>query len=354
MIGGAEGWFAQTGGGDLQRGAVPMADPGRGEVVVKVDACGLCHTDLGFASGQVAPRHALPLVLGHEMVGTVVEAGEGADSWQGAQVLVPAVLPCGDCAYCRAGRGNACPHQKMPGNDIHGGFASHVMVPAGPLVRLTGFSDAAYRALGVVADAVSTAWQAAIRANLQKGDLAVVVGAGGVGAFLVQVARALGAHVLACDVAPQRLALAQEHGAERTFAVAGDDVRALKKTVAEMGRSLQIPGFSQKIFECSGTPGGQNMAYAALAPGGTVTFVGFTLEKVQVRLSNLMALDATAHGTWGCPPEAYPAVLELVKAGKVVLDPFVQEAPMSNLNRFLQDMAAHRLERRMVLVPDFS
>ena len=119
-------------------------------------------------------------------------------------VLVPAVLPCGECDFCRAGRGNACPHQKMPGNDIHGGFSSHMMVPAAPLVPLDGAPEGfPLDDLSVVADAVSTAYQAALRADLCAGDLAVVVGAGGVGGFLVQIARALGARVVACDVKPR-------------------------------------------------------------------------------------------------------------------------------------------------------
>ena len=88
--------------------------------------------------------------------------------------------------------------------------------------------------------------------------------------------------------------------------------------------------------------------------GGTVVFVGFTMDKVQVRLSNLMALDATAVGSWGCPPDAYPEVLRMVKSGEVKLEPFIEEAPMGRINEFMDAMAAHTLERRMVLLPDFT
>jgi 6-hydroxycyclohex-1-ene-1-carbonyl-CoA dehydrogenase len=354
MIRGAEGWYAQQGGGALKRGAIEIPDAGRGEVVVKVEACGLCHTDFGYARAQVAPKHPLPLVLGHEIVGTVVEAGEGATGLMNAKVLVPAVLPCGDCAFCKAGRGNACQAQKMPGNDIHGGFSTHCLVPAAPLVRIDGFEGAKLRALGVVADAVSTAYQAALRANLKKGELAVIIGSGGVGAFLVQIAKSMGAHVMAVDVKEDRLKLAEAHGAERTFKVAGDVTKELKKAVGEMGKSLKVPTLNQKIFECSGTAAGQNMAYALIPHGGTVVFVGFTMDKVQVRLSNLMALDATAVGSWGCPPDAYPEVLRLVKEGQVKLEPFIEEAPMSRINEFMDAMEAHTLERRMVLIPDFN
>ena len=125
----AEAYFLDTPATPLAQRDLPLDDPGDGEVVVEVAACGLCHTDLSFAGGSVAPRHPLPLVLGHEITGTVAAAGAGAEHLQGRRVMVPAVLPCGDCAFCAAGRGNACPNQKMPGNDIHGGFASHITVP---------------------------------------------------------------------------------------------------------------------------------------------------------------------------------------------------------------------------------
>jgi 6-hydroxycyclohex-1-ene-1-carbonyl-CoA dehydrogenase len=326
---------------------------GPGEALVEVAACGLCHTDLSFASGAVAPRHDLPLVLGHEITGRVVAAGEGAEHLLGRPVLVPAVLPCGDCAWCRAGRSNACPSQRMPGNDVHGGFASHVALPARFLVPLddapAGFPLAD---LAVVADAVSTAWQAVRRAALVPGDAAFVVGAGGVGAFVVQVARALGARVAACDPSSERLALAAEHGAEAVVRIAGDDERAVRRQVHGLARDWGVPAVSWRIFECSGTPQGQTLAWSLLSSAATLVQVGYTPDRVSLRLSSLMAYDATACGSWGCPPESYPDVLRLVWSGEVVLAPFLEHAPLSDLNELLADMAAHRLRRRMILHPN--
>ncbi len=131
-----EAYFLEKTGAPLARREHTLADPGAAEALVAVEACGLCHTDLAFASGSVRPRHPLPLVLGHEVTGRVIAAGDEYASLVGRPVLVPAVLPCGDCAFCRGGRSNACPGQKMPGNDVHGGFAGHLLVPAGPLVPL--------------------------------------------------------------------------------------------------------------------------------------------------------------------------------------------------------------------------
>src|SRR5512134_859595 len=106
------------------------AEPGAGEVTVAVAGCGVCHTDLGYFYDGVRTNAPLPLALGHEIAGRVVAAGPGAESWVGSAVIVPAVLPCGKCDLCERGLAPICRDQKMPGNDIQGGFASHVVVPA--------------------------------------------------------------------------------------------------------------------------------------------------------------------------------------------------------------------------------
>ncbi|MBI4574792.1 MAG: 6-hydroxycyclohex-1-ene-1-carbonyl-CoA dehydrogenase [Planctomycetes bacterium] len=348
----AEAYFLDSPGGPLARRAIELAPPGPGEVLVAVGACGLCHTDLGFASGSVPTRHPLPLVLGHEVMGTVTAAGEGQAHLLGRPVLVPAVLPCGDCPFCRAGRGNACPRQRMPGNDVHGGFATHMLVPGAPLVPLDDApGELDLRRLCVVADAVSTAWQALRRSGAGEGDAVVVVGAGGVGGFAIQVAHALGAHVLACDVQGERLRLMALHGAERTLAVGSVGPKEVRREVKAWLEGLGLATLRLRVLETSGTPEGQLLAYGLLAPAATLVQVGYTPHTVELRLSNLMAFDATVHGTWGCPPQAYPEVLGLIYRRLVALDPFVEEAPMSRLNELLGDMAAHRLTRRMVLDP---
>lgn len=346
----ARAYFLDAAGAPLACRDLPLADPAPGEALVEVIACGLCHTDLAFASGAVPTKHPLPLVLGHEVVGRVSATGDGVQLKTGTRVIVPAVLPCGRCAFCRAGRGNACPDQKMPGNDIHGGFATHMLVPAAPLVPLPPGDDDV-RALSVVADAVSTAYQAVRRADVQPGDIAIVVGGGGVGGFVVQIARARGARVVVCDVKAERLAMMQQHGAELAIDVAGKTPQDTRKAISAATRGWNVPSLRTRIFECSGTTPGQLLAFALLARGATLVQVGYTPDTVDVRLSNLMAFDATVHGTWGCPPEAYPDVLALIQNGSLAVAPFVDYAPMSSLNTLLDDMAHHRLAARMVLDP---
>lgn len=336
----------------LERRTIEIPEPQANECIVEVDACGLCHTDLGFAQGGVAPKKGLPIVLGHEVVGHVVKAGAGAESLVGKRVLVPAVMPCGDCAFCRAGRGNACPQQKMPGNDIDGGFATHMLVPSRPLVVIGELpASVDFRHLSVVADAVSTAYQAVRRAKLEAGDAALIVGAGGVGGYAIQIAKALGAKVVAIDVSDAKLEMVTKFGADKTINATGRAPKEVRKDVQAITKEWKIPSLRQRILECSGTTDGQTLAYTLIGPASTTVFVGYTPRPVEVRLSNLMAFDATVHGTWGCPVEAYPEVLELIYAGKIALAPFVEHAPMSKIDQIFDDMAHHRLNKRVIFDP---
>src|ERR1019366_663378 len=151
-------------------------------VRVRIAGCGVCHTDVSFYSGQVRTKHALPLVLGHEIAGTVVEASGRHAQLIGHDVIVPAVIPCGVCDICLAGHDNACTHQFMPGNDADGGFATEIVVPSRGLVVL-GPDRGGYALadLSVVADAVTTPYQALERGAVTVGDLVVIIGAGGIG-----------------------------------------------------------------------------------------------------------------------------------------------------------------------------
>jgi 6-hydroxycyclohex-1-ene-1-carbonyl-CoA dehydrogenase len=334
-------------------------EPGPGEVLVEVAGCGVCHTDLGFFYDGVPTRHPFPLTLGHEVSGRVVQAGAGADEWLGRAVIVPAVMPCGECAACLDGFGSICPAQVFPGNTLHGGFASHLRVSARGLCPVPDLDDAAQNPAGlglstlaVIADAVTTPYQAIRRSGLGEGSLAIFVGAGGVGGFGVQIASAQGAKVVAIDLDPDRLALLEEHGASLTLDAGAGGLRELRKRVRAFADELGIPTWRRYVFETSGTAAGQKTAFGLLGPGSHLSVIGFTRDEVSVRLSNLMAFDATAQGAWGCLPENYPPALDLVLSGRVSLEPFVERRPLSSINETFRDLHEQRVARRVVLEPE--
>lgn len=330
--------------------------PSADEVVVEIAGCGVCHTDLGYYYDGVRTKHELPLTLGHEISGRVVETGENALWSTDRAVIIPAVIPCGKCDACLRGRATICPNQKMPGNDIHGGFATHITVPARGLCVVDERRMAAVGIeladLSVIADAVTTPYQAVIQAGVKKGDLVVVNGVGGVGGYAAQITAALGGVVIALDVNEDKLAALAGSGIALTLNAKQMTPRDIKATIQEFAKRNGLRQTEWIIFECSGTRAGQETAFSLINYGATLAVVGFTMDKVEIRLSNLMAFHARAIGNWGCPPDLYPAALELVMDGRVKVGQFVEKHPLRDINQVFEAAHAGLLKRRAVLVPE--
>lgn len=349
-----DAWAMAAPGTPLERVALPWTEPAAGEALIEVAGCGVCHTDLSYFYGGVKTRGPLPLVLGHEISGVVRAVGPGVDdALLGRPVVVPAVLPCGECELCRAGRRAICREQVMPGNDRHGGFASHVVVPARFLcpVPAAMLADHDLWELSVVADALSTPFQAVKRSGLEPGQLAIVVGVGGIGVHAVQVARAAGGTVVAIDIDARKLEQATAAGAAGVLDVRGMALKDIRKQARALAQSLGAPAHLWKIFETSGTKAGQETAYSLLGFGASLGVVGYTMDKVEICLSNLMAYDAEAHGNWGADPEIYPELLRWIADGRLAVKPYVERHPLADINAVFE--AAHHgaLTRRAVLVP---
>ncbi|MBI4477433.1 MAG: 6-hydroxycyclohex-1-ene-1-carbonyl-CoA dehydrogenase [Acidobacteria bacterium] len=325
-----------------------LPDPASDEAIVRVAGCGLCHTDISFYTGAVKTRHPLPLILGHEISGTVAHASPPFDVLIGHRVIVPAVLPCGRCDLCEAGRDNACTAQAMPGNHIHGGFATHVVVPARHLMPLEFLDGHRLPDLAVIADAVTTPYQALKRARVQSGDLVIVIGVGGIGTFGVQIARALGAQVAAIDVADERLAQADALGAQWTFNPRAIDAKTIK---AKLLADTQVSTARWRILEMSGTVAGQELAWALLVPASTLGVIGFTMDRPEIRLSNLMAFDAVAFGSWGCSPRLYPEVIQMALSRRIQISPFVEPHSLDDAPDLFTRLAngEHRAKRPVLL-----
>lgn len=349
----AWGMFFVSPNQPLERRTFTIDDISDNDVVVKVAGCGVCHTDLGFISGAVGTKHDLPLILGHEISGTVESAGKNYQNLLGKQVIIPAVLPCGECELCKAGRDNICQHQLMPGNDFPGGFASHIVVPARFLCHLDDdLGKFKLQELSVIADAITTPYQSMVRSGLNKGDLAIVIGTGGVGLYMAQHAHNAGATVIALDIDETKIKAVQQQGADFGICTAGMDVRDIKKEIRNLVKEHNLPKFQWKIFETSGSAAGQNVAFALMTFASTVGIIGFTMSKLELRLSNVMAFDADLFGNWGCSPKYYPPVVKGVLDGSINLLDNIVEYPLSQINEVIELANAHKLSRRAIMVPD--
>ncbi len=295
---------------------VPTPAPGVGEARVAVLACGFCHTDLHYLDHGVATAKPPPMILGHEIAGRVDALGPGADGVAvGDPVLVPAVLPCGRCTYCRLGRENICPRMRMLGNHIDGGFAEFVVVPAKDLIALPSEIDPV---LGcVISDALTTPYHAVVhRAQVREGERVVVVGCGGVGINVVQFAVGAGADVLAVDLNDAKLETARRLGASETIRPGrAEEFGAAVRRVWNDGADV--------AFEAVGTPATIALAFDALRRGGRLCLVGYSRGPAVLPAPRVMFLEYTLVGSLGCRPADYPRVVNLVRTGRIRLEPVV-------------------------------
>jgi 6-hydroxycyclohex-1-ene-1-carbonyl-CoA dehydrogenase len=208
--------------------------------------------------------------------------------------------------------------------------------------------------LAIIADAISTPYQAIKKSELQAGDFAIVIGVGGVGIHAAQLTKLFGAKVVAIDISQAKLDQMSEIGITSTLNSSGMDIKSIKERVKDICREIDAPQFGWKIYEMSGSKAGQELGYALLGIAGTLSIVGFTLEKLNVRLSNLMAFDARVIGTWGCKPELYHDVLKLVAKNQLKIKPFTEIRPLSEINKVFKQILNNELLKRTVLVPDFG
>lgn len=347
----AYGYFFEKNNEPFAKKDFVIDDVAASDVVVEVAGCGLCHTDISFYTGPVR-TNTLPVILGHEISGTVVEAGADCRNLAGKNVVIPAVLPCGECALCKSGRSNACRAQKMPGNDFNGGFASHITVPGRFVCPVPDeMGDVKLHELSVIADAVTTPYQSFVRSGLKDGELAVVIGTGGIGTYMVQHARNAGARVIAIDIDDAKLENARAMGAEFTVNSRGLNEGEVKKAVRTLVKENGLPKLGWKVYEMSGTGAGQSTAFALLSFTGTLGIIGFTMDTVTVRLSNVMAFDADIFGNWGCMPEHYPAVVDEVLKGRINIRDNVEPRPLDTINDVIPLALEHKLDKRVIFTP---
>ncbi len=289
---------------------VPTPDPGDGEVLVKVAACGLCHTDLHYTDHGIPTFKSPPLILGHEISGTIAGMGLGVEQWkEGDKILLPAVYGCGECSMCRTGRENVCEKMVMFGNNVDGGYAEYLLAPAKDVFALPDEIPLVEGA--IIADATTTPYHAVVnRGKVKPGDKVVIFGCGGIGLNIVQVAAAVGAEVIAVDIADEKLDWAKKFGAQvvlnsSKFERIDKEIRKLTGGGADVG------------FEAIGNPEVQKQTFSSVRNGGRFVVVGFSSKPMSLNTGRVMYREMEIVGSLGCRPVDYPRVIELARQGKI-------------------------------------
>jgi len=299
---------------------LPTPSPGPNQVRVKVAACGVCHTDLHYIDHGTPTFKTPPLVLGHEVSGTIDALGSdvgngaggtGAGLELGDRVLLPAVLPCGYCRMCRLGRENICERSAMLGNTVDGGYAEHIVVPAKDVYPLP--EEIPLVEGSIIADALTTPYHAVVnRGRVQPGDWVAVVGCGGIGLNIVQVAVAMGARVIALDIADGKLEWATNLGAAATVNTSQTD-RPDKAVRGLTGAA----GGVDVAFEAVGKGATQELAVSCLRTGGRLVLVGYSPGTMALNAGRVMFRELDVVGSLGCRPVDYPRAIEMARQGKV-------------------------------------
>jgi len=255
--------------GPLSIEDVPIPSPGVEQVLVKIEASGLCHTDIHAARGEWPVQPALPFIPGHEGVGRITALGEGND--HGLQVGDRVAIPwlgyaCGDCRYCNSGRETLCHDQLNTGYSINGGFAEYAVGYARHVVKVPEGIDPIDAAPLTCAGV--TTYKAVKTSGARSSDLVAVFGAGGLGHLAIQYARITGASVVALDTNADRLATATELGAEHVIHVGEQDPVA----------ALQALGGADVAISTAVNPSAFEAAIGGLARGGKLVCVGLPAE----------------------------------------------------------------------------
>lgn len=281
-----------------------------GEVLIKVAACGVCHTDLHYIDHGVPTFKAPPLILGHEPSGIIARAGSEVRTFmEGDRVLLPAVLTCGTCEFCRTGRENICSTMMMFGNNVDGAYAEYIAAPAKDIFHLPG--EIPLEEGAIIADAISTPYHAVKnRAEVRAGDTVVVFGCGGVGINVVQVAAAVGGVVIAVDISDKKLEWAKQFGA--TAVMNPSKVENIGKEIKKL-----TGGGADIAIEAIGNPQTMEAAFGTLRKGGRLVVVGYSTGDLRLSAARMMYFEMEVRGSLGCRPVDYPKLIELCRIGRI-------------------------------------
>jgi len=320
---------------------VPKPELGPGEVLIKVEACGVCHSDVHVADGdwsQLAAIVKKPVILGHEIAGRVIGRGDDVRELQiGDRVGVPWVhWTCGECEFCQEGNENLCSKQKITGVTVDGGYAELVKAPASHAMKIPdGLSSSEAAPLFC---AGVTVYRALKQGRVSAGQRLAVFGVGGLGHLAIQIGLVLGAEITAIDISDEKLAFAKSLGASMV----------LNARSTNVVKELRGKGGVQVALVTSAARAAYDMAFACVRPTGTLLVVGLPAENICfppiLMAAAEIRIQASAVGT----RQDVREVLALASDGKIRCKS--GSRPLSEANEALDQLRSGQVSGRIVLV----
>lgn len=317
---------------------VPVPTPGPGQVLIRVMASGVCHTDLHAAKGDWPVKPKLPFIPGHEGVGYVAALGPGVTSLkEGDRVGVPWLhSACGECEYCLTGWETLCPHQQNTGYSVDGGFAEYVLAPAAYVGRIPDGLD--FISAAPILCAGVTTYKGIKETDTRPGQWIVISGIGGLGHVAVQYAKAMGLHVAAVDIADEKLALARQLGADLTVNAATQDAPAVIQREIGGAHGVLVTAVSVPAFQ---------QALGMARRGGTISLVGLPPGEFPTPIFDVVLKRITIRGSIVGTRKDLQEALEFAAEGAV--KPTVELQPLDAINTVFERLEKGDVNGRVVL-----
>ena len=321
---------------------VPVPVPGFGEVLVKVVACGVCHTDLHAANGDWPIKPQPPFIPGHEVAGVIAGMGPGVTGLKEGDAVGVAWLhhACGHCEYCETGWETLCQQQQNTGYSCNGGFAEYVIAAAAFVTRLP--SGIGFAEIAPILCAGVTTYKGLKETEARPGEWVAISGVGGLGHVAIQYAKAMGLYVAAIDISADKLALARSVGAD--IAVDGRSPEAVADIVKATG------GGAHGVLVTAVSPPAFSQALSVVRRKGTVSLVGLPPGDFPIPIFDVVLKRITVRGSIVGTRRDLDEAVAFAAAGKVRAD--IKKAPLEDINTIFSDLTAGKIEGRMVL--DFS
>ncbi|KRP90684.1 MULTISPECIES: alcohol dehydrogenase AdhP [Bradyrhizobium] len=318
---------------------VPVPQPGPGEVLVKVKACGVCHTDLHAASGDWPVKPVPPFIPGHEAAGIVAALGPGVKNLKVGDAVGVAWLhdACMSCEYCETGWETLCEHQHNTGYSVNGGFAEYVIASAAFAAKLPATID--FAAIAPILCAGVTTYKGLKETEAKPGEWVVISGIGGLGHVAIQYAKAMGLKVAAVDIAEDKLELARETGADLAVNALADG--AVEKVLTASG------GGAHGVLVTAVSTAAFAQALKMVRRKGTVSLVGLPPGEFPTPIFDVVLKRITVRGSIVGTRRDLDEAIAFAADGKVKAE--VTKVPLAAINDVFDRMRAGKIDGRMVL-----